>query len=190
MLKQLKDQVLDLLDKAIMEPAEPAKLPKVTSISVSNARIVDLETQLGVAHRLPIFNGLKAASRIAQLETLLAQKNVVALPATAPAAPAVQLAENADAILASAAVLKTTPTVAAKAVATLTLPPDVRPLASYLALNRDDRRLFCQDGLRLALPDFARMNPSQKMAYVRDGGQVMADARRHSSTLAASFGKS
>lgn len=156
----------------------PPKSPKVTNIAVSNARIVTLETQLEVAHHLPVFNGVRAAARIAHLENLLAQKNVIALPATVPVAASVPTLAPAPAVVASIAAAPSEPE-------NLTT-----TLARFKAMSPEARLQFAQDNGALSHADFSALGTQAKMAFCRNGGQVMADARRSHCTAAASFGKS
>jgi hypothetical protein len=155
-----------LKDSIAVLAATTPQLPspkKFIRIGDAVARISELETQLGVPHGLPIFNIVKSARRVVHLETLLAQKNAAAPVVTAP--PAMPAAKADDGIL------KTT-------------------LAEFRAMDAETRLQFAQDGGALAKSDFDRLTPAAKMAFVRNGGKLIAEETTNlfRSTAAASFG--
>ncbi len=113
------------------------------------ARIVQLESQLGLEPSLPIFNTIKANARIAELESLLASKNALA---PAPAMPAALAAP----------------------VAAATLPANVKSLADYFKLSSADRLQFAQDNGALAEADFDTLRPKAKMDFIRAGGRIIS----------------
>ena len=143
----------------------PSAGEKKQALATVNARITTLESQLGIKARLmPIFNPTLAAARLAELGAQVASKGLVTAPTVAPAQAAVAAAA--------------------------TVPADVRPLADYLKLSHDDRRMFCQDGLKLTLADFNQLSLHARMAFSKNGGRLADDAAnsRPRCTLAASFG--
>ena len=120
------------------------------------ARIVQLETQLGLEPSRPIFNTIKADARIAELESLLAKKNT---PAPGPVIPATLAASFPPAAPVAA------------------LPDDVLPLASYLKLSSADRYQFATDSGRLSLTDYNKLNATQKLQFIKDGGRIHEDRK-------------
>ena len=146
--------------------APPPAQERKQALADVNAKIAVLSSQLGIKARLmPIFNPARAAARLAELEGQIARKGIAPAPAPAAASPAVAAA---------------------------TVPADVRPLADYLKLSHDDRRMFCQDGLKLTLADFNQLSPQSRMEFSKHGGRLADDNSnpRNLSTAARSFGNS
>jgi hypothetical protein len=139
--------------KTLSRTPRPAK-KTLGEIADMNGRIAVLENQLGLAHCLPTLNSQRAQARLAELETLAAK---TPLPAPVVA-------------VAPAAVVTPPAPVVADA-----MPADVKPLREFLALAPDARRQFCQDGMKLSLGDYNKLNPSQRLQFAKDGGKIHED---------------
>jgi hypothetical protein len=63
-----------------------------------NARISALETQLGVAHRLPTLNEARAAARLGELERQIASQTIAPCAAAVPASEPRPVKKTGDAM--------------------------------------------------------------------------------------------
>ena len=141
---------------------------KRQALAEINSQIAVNRSKLGLPAAMFEFNANKAVAALLESQKQLSAKGITPAPA-AVSAP-----------------VDVAPVVAAA------LPANVRPLADYLNRSSEDRKMFCQDGLRLTHGDFNRLNAQQKMNYIRNGG-ALADAPANSiaiSTAARSFGNS
>lgn len=160
----LNKETIAVLAATTPPPASPIPSSlKSTNIGQANARIYELETALGVKPGLPIFNFQKAARRVVHLETLLAQHQ--------PAAPASASALAKPSAKTDDGILNTT-------------------FTQFRAMDAATRLQFAQDGGALAKSDFDRLTPAAKMAFVRNGGQLIAEENPNSfrCSAAVSFG--
>jgi hypothetical protein len=124
------------------------------------ARIIQLETQLGLEPSSPIFNTIKATARIAELESMLAKKNTPLPVPSMAATPAASV--------------------------TLSAPvADTLPLADYLRLSSVDRWQYSQDGGKLALASYNALSPAAKLSFIKDGGRVQEDRQAKRNSLYA-----
>ena len=163
------------------------KLPplkdRLRAVANINAQCSALETRLAIPHRIHTLNSSRAMARLTELETMLAATGSAPASATVPAVT--------GSVMPTAAL---TPAAAVQAVATLSLPPDAdilqASLVEFRKMDHATRLQFSQDGGALSHADFGQLSAAAKMAHCRNGGQVMADARRSHCIAAASFGKS
>lgn len=141
--------------------APPTAGERKQAIADVNAKITMLESQLGIKARLmPILNAPRAAARLAELQAQLAASNLTAAPAaTVEAEPPT----NLDAGIPTAS------------------------LKEFRAMDAETRLNFSQDHGALTHADFQALTSRAKMEHCRNGGQILAENRRHHCTAAASF---
>src|ERR1035437_3984254 len=120
-----------------------------------------LESRLGISPRLmPIFNPAKALARLTELESQIAAKGLTPTPA-AVSTP-----------VSSAATAAETPTNLDAGIPTASL-------KEFRAMDAATRLNFSQDHGALTHADFQALSPRAKMEHCRNGGQVLAESRRH-----------
>jgi hypothetical protein len=174
----LKDSIAIL---AATTPPPPDPIPaslknKNANIGAANARIYELETELGVKKSPPTFNFQLAARRVAHLENLLSQMNA-ARPAIKPSAAVAPVAASP-----------------VPPVATAKIPADDGILqatrAEFLKMDFSTRRQFAQDGGHLKKSDFEKLTLAARSQFCVAGGKILDDMpanRRSRCTAAASF---
>jgi hypothetical protein len=149
--------------------APPPMAEKRKALEAINGESAVLRSQLGEPHARFEWNPARAVAALTELKKRVAAGGLTPTPTAIVAAPAVAATATAA-----------------------TLPADVRPLADYLNLNRDDRRMFCQDNLKLTLADFKSLSLHARMEFAKNGGRLADDTAnpRNLSLAARSFGNS
>jgi hypothetical protein len=132
------------------------------------ARVIQLETELGLEPSLPIFSRDKSNARILHLESQLAARTksepaVIAAEAVAAAARAVTTAAFGESLTASK-----TPAAATS--------PNAGPLkvslSEYRSMDPARRAQFGADGGTLALEDFNALSAQGKMDFMKSAGRI------------------
>ena len=129
------------------------------------ARVIQLETELGIAPSMPILNLVKANARIVELESIRSAKAKL-MPAPDNAASAVVAAVIPGTDTDESPILKAT-------------------LAEWRKMEPAHRSQFMADGGALALVDFQALTSRGKMDFMRGGGRILEAVQEDMAARAA-----
>jgi hypothetical protein len=152
----------------VLSRPQPSLIEQKQAVADILAKCCEIETKLGLPHRLPVPSAGWATRRLAELGKLAGQSPVVTPQAAAAANPVA-------------------PTVTAPAPAVADGVPVVK-LSAYLAMDAQTRREFCQNGGRLSHADFSQLPTAAKSAFCVAGGRIVESTNTSASTAARSFG--
>lgn len=142
----------------VLSATPPPAAKKFKSSRHAYARIIQLETQLGLEPSLPVYNSNKANAMIAELEARLAAKETIR--------PHV-----------AAAPLSVSPAPSPVPSASSKLGDEVltTSLAGFLKMDAASRLQFARDGGHLLKSDFNRLTNANKSAFCVASGKILDD---------------